>query len=68
MWQQRRQLAVAAVCLLACTASNLAAPVLTGMLMETLVQQKPAEVYLQVRGRYSGTRRVAGAGRVGLQE
>ncbi|GAX74240.1 hypothetical protein CEUSTIGMA_g1689.t1 [Chlamydomonas eustigma] len=45
IWQQRRQLAAATFCLLICTASNLAAPVLTGLLMETLVQQKPVEEY-----------------------
>ena len=49
VWQQRRQLLLAGACLLVCTASNLAAPVLTGMLMETLVKQKPVEEYIKVR-------------------
>ena len=50
VWQQRRQLLLAGACLLVCTASNLAAPVLTGMLMETLVKQKPVEEYVKVGG------------------
>ena len=50
VWQQRRQLLLAGASLLVSTASNLAAPVLTGMLMETLVKQKPVEEYAKVRG------------------
>ena len=46
--QHRRHLAVAALCLLLCTASNLAAPVLSGLLFETLVQRQPMERYAQV--------------------
>ena len=45
--QQHVHLAIATVCLLLCTASNLAAPVLSGMLLDLLVQQKPMEQYLQ---------------------
>lgn len=52
--QHRRHLAVAAACLLLCTASNLAAPVLSGMLFETLVQRQPMERYAQVRGGTAG--------------
>ena len=48
IWQQRSQLMVATACLLFCTASNLAAPVLTGMLMDTLVKQKPVEEYVRL--------------------
>lgn len=48
VWQQRKHLALACGMLLLCTASNLAAPVLSGMLMELLVQQKPIEEYAKV--------------------
>lgn len=47
--QHRQHLAVATVCLLLCTASNLAAPVLSGLLFETLVQQQPMTRYAKVR-------------------
>jgi len=50
VWGQRRQLAVGMVCLLLCTASNLAAPVLSGLLMETLVKQQPLEQYAKILG------------------
>jgi len=50
VWQQRRHLALACGMLLLCTASNLAAPVLSGMLMELLVHQKPIEEYAKVLG------------------
>lgn len=49
LWQQRQHLAVAGVMLLLCTTSNLAAPVLSGILMEMLVHQQPMEKYGQVR-------------------
>ena len=49
VWQQRQMLLVAGVCLVACTCSNLAAPVLSGMLLETLVKQAPMENYGKVR-------------------
>lgn len=50
VWNQRGQVALAAVCLLLCTASNLGAPVISGLLMETLVQQRPMEEYAQILG------------------
>jgi hypothetical protein len=46
--QHRHHLIIATVCLLLCTASNLAAPVLSGLLFETLVQQQPMERYAKV--------------------
>ncbi|GBF88247.1 ABC transporter B family protein [Raphidocelis subcapitata] len=46
--QHREHLIIATVCLLLCTASNLAAPVLSGLLFETLVQQQPMERYAKV--------------------
>lgn len=49
VWQQKQKIGLALACLFVCTASNLAAPVLTGMLMELLVQQKPVEDYIRVR-------------------
>ncbi len=49
IWQQRRHVWVAAATLCFCTASNLAAPVLSGMLLEALVQQKPVQEYAKVR-------------------
>lgn len=48
MMQHRRHLIIAVVCLLLCTASNLAAPVLSGLLFETLVQQQPMSRYAEV--------------------
>lgn len=42
-WQQRRHLAAAGVCLVLCVAGNLATPVLSGALFETLVQGQPFE-------------------------
>lgn len=42
-WQQRRHLAAASLCLVLCVAGNLATPVLSGALFETLVQGQPAE-------------------------
>lgn len=47
--QHKRHLVLATVTVLLCTASNLAAPVLSGMLFEHLVQQRPVEKYAQVR-------------------
>lgn len=47
---QRQHLLIAGTCLLLCTASNLAAPVLSGMLLDTLVQRQPLEQYMQVSG------------------
>lgn len=47
--QQKRHLLLAVTCLVLCTASNLAAPVLSGMLLDCLVQQQPMERYMQVR-------------------
>jgi ATP-binding cassette subfamily B (MDR/TAP) protein 10 len=44
----KQRLVIAVSCLLFCTASNLAAPVLSGMLFETLVQQQPLEKYAKV--------------------
>jgi hypothetical protein len=51
IWLHRSQLLLGCLCLMLCTASNLAAPVLSGMLMETLVQKKPVEEYARVRTR-----------------
>lgn len=48
VWQQRSQLVIAVVCLVLCTTSNLAAPVLSGMLTETLMHNRPMEEYTQV--------------------
>ncbi len=48
VWQQRKHVIIAALSLLFCTTSNLAAPVLSGMLLEALVQQRPLEHYLKV--------------------
>jgi ATP-binding cassette subfamily B (MDR/TAP) protein 10 len=48
VWHQKKQIGLAFACLVVCTTSNLAAPVLTGMLMELLVQQKPVEDYIRV--------------------
>lgn len=50
VWQQKRHLIVATICVLVCTASNLAAPVLSGMLTEILIQQQPLEKYAKVFG------------------
>lgn len=50
LWHQRKHLLLATATLLFCTASNLAAPVLSGMLLECLVQNKPPEIYGQVAG------------------
>ena len=47
--QHRGHLLAAGGCLLLCTASNLAAPVLSGLLFETLVQRQPMERYAQAR-------------------
>jgi hypothetical protein len=47
--QQKHHIAVAAVMLVLCTASNLAAPVLSGMMFEILVQQQPLTKYAEVR-------------------
>lgn len=46
--QQKQHLLLATVTVLLCTASNLAAPVLSGMLFEHLVQQHPMERYAKV--------------------
>lgn len=46
--QHKQHLLLAGVTVLICTASNLAAPVLSGMLFEHLVQQHPLEKYAQV--------------------
>lgn len=43
--QQRRHLLVGGAALLACVASNLASPVISGLLFETLVMQAPLENY-----------------------
>lgn len=48
VWRQRGHLGVAFMALLFCTSSNLAAPVLSGMLFETLIQQQPVDKYAQV--------------------
>jgi ATP-binding cassette subfamily B (MDR/TAP) protein 10 len=50
VWQQKKQLAIGAVCLLICVASNLASPVISGLLFETLVQNKPFENYSKLLG------------------
>jgi hypothetical protein len=47
--QHKQHLLLAAVTVLLCTASNLAAPVLSGMLFDHLIQQKPIQEYAQVR-------------------
>eukprot|EP00798_Chlamydomonas_sp_ICE-L_P020428 gene20428-27216_t len=49
-WQQKGPLTLAAICVLFCTMSNLAAPVLSGMLVEMLVKQGPMESYAKVLG------------------
>lgn len=46
--QHKQHLLVAAVTVVLCTVSNLAAPVLSGMLFEHLVQQHPMERYAKV--------------------
>ncbi len=43
--QEKKSLAVATICLLLCVGSNLASPVLSGMLFETLVRQAPFSSY-----------------------
>lgn len=48
VWRERRHLALAATTLLLCTASNLAAPVLSGMLLEMLVSGQPLTKYAEV--------------------
>ncbi|GLI67398.1 hypothetical protein VaNZ11_011584 [Volvox africanus] len=48
VWRERRHLALAAVTLLLCTASNLAAPVLSGMLLEMLVSGQSMTKYAEV--------------------
>ncbi|WIA33509.1 hypothetical protein OEZ86_006634 [Tetradesmus obliquus] len=48
--QHKQHLLVAAVTVVLCTVSNLAAPVLSGMLFEHLVQQHPMERYAKVFG------------------
>jgi len=41
VWQQRKQIFAALGALLVCVASNLASPVISGALFETLVQGQP---------------------------
>ncbi|GFR53209.1 hypothetical protein Agub_g15916 [Astrephomene gubernaculifera] len=48
LWRERRHLGLAAACLLACTASNLAAPVLSGWLLEMLMGGQPLSKYAEV--------------------
>ncbi len=48
VWRERRHLALAAVTLVLCTASNLAAPVLSGMLLELLISGQPLTKYAEV--------------------
>lgn len=43
--QEKKSLAIATICLLFCVSSNLASPVLSGMLFETLVNQAPFASY-----------------------
>jgi ATP-binding cassette, subfamily B (MDR/TAP), member 10 len=43
--QQKRHLALAGISLIACVGANLASPVLSGLLFETLVLQRPFEAY-----------------------
>ena len=43
--QERKSLAIASIALLCCVASNLASPVLSGLLFETLVNQAPFSSY-----------------------
>jgi len=50
VWQQRQRLFIAGLCLFICTASNLASPVLSGMLMETLVKNQPVEQFGKILG------------------
>lgn len=45
IWAESRHLLVGGLALLVCVASNLASPVISGMLFETLVQRAPAEQY-----------------------
>lgn len=49
LWQQRQHLSLALLMLVLCTASNLAAPVLSGLLTEALINNQPLEKYAQVR-------------------
>jgi hypothetical protein len=49
LMQHKQHLLLATVTVLLCTASNLAAPVLSGMLFDHLIQQKPLQEYAQVR-------------------
>ncbi|EFJ41513.1 hypothetical protein VOLCADRAFT_107667 [Volvox carteri f. nagariensis] len=48
VWRERRHLALALFTLLLCTASNLAAPVLSGMLLEMLVSGQSMTKYAEV--------------------
>lgn len=48
--QHKQHLAIALLTVTLCTASNLAAPVLSGMLFEILVQQQPMGKYAKVFG------------------
>lgn len=50
VWQQRKHVVIATLCLILCTASNLLSPVLSGMLVEALVQQKSIEEYCKILG------------------
>ncbi|MEW5307776.1 MAG: hypothetical protein WDW36_010152 [Sanguina aurantia] len=50
LWQQRQHLSLALLMLVLCTASNLAAPVLSGLLTEALINNQPLEKYAQIFG------------------
>jgi hypothetical protein len=49
LWQQRKDIAIALVCAVLCTISNLAAPVISGYFIEILAGRQPTSLYLKVR-------------------
>lgn len=50
LWPVKRPLILAAVTLVVCTSINLTSPVLSGMLFDTLVQQRPLTKYAELFG------------------
>ncbi len=50
VWQQRQSIFIAFAALLFCVASNLASPVISGALFETLVQGQPFSKWVGAKG------------------
>ena len=49
LWQERADVAIALLCALLCTVSNLAAPVISGYFIECLAGRQPMSLYPKVR-------------------